>query len=310
MHASLDDLRQPLDQHGCSPFLPDNETAYQAWRRRKLALRAELRPGRVFRLDDELSLPAVALADAARQVEAFNFLLFETPRPLGKPDLLALGRQFGLRRLDDNPGADADRVTSLRVVDEGDPRARYIPYSNRALNWHTDGYYNDWSRPIRAFALYCVHQAGRGGGNMLFDHEWMYLTIRDQAPELLCELMAPDMLRIPANIQDGRVLRGEESGPVFAPGADGGGLVMRYTSRPRNIVWKGGERSAAALDLLRRTLVGGEGAIEIRLRDGQGLISNNLLHGRQAFFDEEDAPPRLVYRARYLEPISLAAEAA
>ena len=254
MHASLDELRQPLDRHGRSPFLPDNETAYQAWRRRKLALREELRPGRVFRLDEELRLPAVALADAARQVEAFNFLLYEAPRPLGKRDLLALGRQFGLRRLDDNPGADADRVTSLRVVD-ADERAQYIPYTNRALNWHTDGYYNDWSRPIRAFTLYCVQQAGRGGGNMLFDHEWMYLTIRDQAPELLRELMAPDMLRIPANIQDGRLLRGEESGPVFAPGANGGGLVMRYTSRPRNIVWKGGERSAAALDLLRRTLV-------------------------------------------------------
>jgi alpha-ketoglutarate-dependent taurine dioxygenase len=246
-------------------------------------------------------LPAVQ-----RQISAFNFILFETmPNDFGKQDFIRLNQQFGLYHLDSNPGADDDRVTALRVLDPSDERAQYIPYTNRAMNWHTDGYYNSPDRRVNAFALYCVQPAVRGGSNYFFDHEMMYLLIRDQSPELLAALMADDLMRIPANLQGNQVIRAEESGPVFSLQRLSGALNMRYTSRPRNIVWKTDRHSQKALDLVREILMQGSCLVELQLQAGQGVICNNLLHGREAFRDAPSQPARLIYRARYYDAINL-----
>ena len=288
-----------------SPFLLENEAEYQAWRARKLEIRQEVPATRVFELDQQGRLSPSMLPSLRKQVAAYNFVIFQSIGELGKADFLALNRQFGLVALDANPGADEDRVTSLQVVGDTDNRARYIPYTNRAMNWHTDGYYNPFERRIDAFALYCVNQAGRGGGNYLFDHEMMYLLIRDQSPPALAALMCNDMLRIPANVQHNEVVRAEETGPVFSLRSDSCSLNMRYTSRPQNIVWKTDKRSTEALNLVREILMKGSAMIEVGLLPGQGIVCNNILHGRQAFHDTPDEPARLIYRARYHDAIDL-----
>ncbi len=300
MHAALNNC----DEN--SPFLLENETAYQAWRQRKLEGREQHNPKRVFTLKSSDRLPAQLQAAVQQQIDAFNFVLFDTSQSdFGKAEFLELNRQFGLSSLDINPGADADKVTALRVVEASDQRARYIPYTNRAMNWHTDGYYNSAQRDVNAFALYCVNQAQRGGGNYLFDHEMMYLLIRDQSPDLLHALLQKDLMHIPANVEGNQVLRDEESGPVFAVQALGCALNMRYTSRPHNIVWKSDPHSQRALDLVREVLLAGSATIEIHLQPGQGIICNNILHGRQAFQDGPEHHTRLVYRARYHDAINL-----
>jgi hypothetical protein len=283
-----------------SPF-----SEYQAWRARKLEVRQEVPATRVFELDQQGRLSPSMLPSLRKQVAAYNFVIFQSIGEFGKADFLALNRQFGLVALDANPGADEDRVTSLQVVGDTDNRARYIPYTNRAMNWHTDGYYNPFERRIDAFALYCVNQAGRGGGNYLFDHEMMYLLIRDQSPPALAALMCNDMLRIPANVQQNQVVRAEETGPVFSLRADSCSLNMRYTSRPQNIVWKTDKRSTEALNLVREILMEGSAMIEMGLLPGQGIVCNNILHGRQAFHNTPDEPARLIYRARYHDAIDL-----
>jgi len=286
-----------------SPFLLENEAEYQAWRARKLESRQEVPATRVFELDQQGRLSPSMLPSLRKQVAAYNFVIFQSVGELGKADFLALNRQFGLVALDANPGADEDSVTSLQVVGDADSRARYIPYTNRAMNWHTDGYYNPFERRIDAFALYCVNQAGRGGGNYLFDHEMMYLLIRDQSSPALAALMCNDMLRIPANVQQNQVVRAEETGPVFSLRADSCSLNMRYTSRPQNIVWKTDKRSTEALNLVREILMEGSAMIEVGLLPGQGIVCNNILHGRQAFHNTPDEPARLIYRARYHDAI-------
>lgn len=306
MNALLDHMHTHLDN--CaekSPFLLENEGEYQSWRQRKLQRRAQLAPIRVFAVENDGCIADTERAALRRQVEAYSFVVFESSAELGKAAFLTLNRQFGLNRLDANPGSDEDRVTALRVVPENDQRAQYIPYTNRALKWHTDGYYNAHDQRINAFALYCVTQAGRGGGNYLFDHELMYLLIRDQSPELLAALMSNDLMHIPANLQDNRVVRAEESGPVFSVSPDSCVLNMRYTSRPQNIVWKPDKLSQRALNLVREILLDSDAVIEIRLRDRQGIVCNNILHGRQAFADDETASSRLIYRARYYDSINI-----
>ncbi len=286
-----------------SPFSLENDTAYAGWRAHKLELRRAVDPARVFGLAADGRLAPADLIGARRQIDAFGFVLYESDGEFDRFAFLALNRQLGLECLDANPGADEDRVTSLTAVGDDDPRAQYIPYTNRALNWHTDGYYNGGARQIRAFALHCAQPAARGGGNFLFDHEYLYLLIRDRAPDLAAALMRPDLMYVPANLQGDRVVRAAESGPVFAIDAGSGALQMRYTSRPRNIVWKTDPQSRRALDLVRELLMAGDGTIELRLRRGQGLICANLLHGREAYVDDPAGAPRLVYRARYVDPL-------
>jgi alpha-ketoglutarate-dependent taurine dioxygenase len=287
-----------------SPYLLENEDAYQAWRSCKLESRRQATPLRVFKLNGQGLLADSQLADLQQQVEGYNFIVFEVSNAdFGKQEFIALNRQFGLYDLDINLGADADKVTALRVVGESDQRAQYIPYTNRAMNWHTDGYYNPHARRINAFSLYCVNQSARGGGNFLFDHEMMYLLIRDQSPELLEALMHDDLMRIPANVQDNQVIRAEESGPVFSLQPISCALNMRFTSRPQHIVWKSDKCSQQALNRVREILLQGEAMIEIRLHAGQGLVCNNILHGREAFQDDPQHPARLVYRARYYDAI-------
>ena len=305
MNATLDHMTTALNScDEISPFLLENEGAYQAWRTRKLRYREELSATTVYSLDPESGLPDSILDQIRKQVAAFNFVVFESAAQLGKSEFLALNRRFGLQDLDVNLGADEDKVTSLQVVKESDERSQYIPYTSRGMNWHTDGYYNPDGRRINAFALYCVHQSERGGDNFLFDHEMMYLLIRDQAPNLLEALMCDDMMCVPANVQGNRVLRAAETGPVFSLQPGTCGLNMRYTSRPHNIVWKPDRQSAAALNRVREILMDGKTMIEIKLRERQGIVCNNILHGRQAFQNGADMPPRLVYRARYYDAIS------
>jgi hypothetical protein len=306
LNASLEQITAAVNNCGQnSPYLLANESEYQDWRARKLQYRQELPATRVFELDSQGRLPRSMLEPLRKQVAAHNFVIFQSASELDKVEFLALNSQFGLLELDANLGADEDRVTSLQVVADTDDRAQYIPYTNRAMNWHTDGYYNPYERRIDAFALYCVNQAGRGGGNYLFDHEMMYMLIRDQSPEALETLMCDDMLRIPANVQDNRVIRAEESGPVFSLQSNNCALNMRYTSRPQNIVWKADKRSTDALNLVREILMAGSAMIEVRLQQYQGIVCNNILHGRQAFHDMAEQPARLIYRARYHDAIDL-----
>jgi len=309
LNATLDQMNSSLNS--CdenSPFQLENESAYQAWRARKLDERRDLTATKVFQLNRQGQFAPSMLEALQRQVSAFNFVIFECADEAScgefeSAEFLALNRQFGLQELDRNLGADEDSVTALQVVEASDRRAQYIPYTNRAMNWHTDGYYNPSGRRIGAFALYCVHQAGRGGGNYLFDHEMMYMLIRDQSPDLLQALTCDDLMRIPANVQDNRVIRAEETGPVFSLQPISCALNMRYTSRPHNIVWKSDKRSERALNLVREILMAGSAMTEIRMQRGQGMVCNNILHGRQAFHDAPGEPSRLIYRARYYDGI-------
>ena len=110
-------------------------------------------------------------------------------------------------------------------------------------------------------------------------------------------------MRIPANVQDNQVIRAEETGPVFSLQPISCVLNMRYTSRPHNIVWKTDKCSQRALNRVREILLEGQAMTEIRLQAGQGIVCNNILHGREAFMDDPQHCARLVYRARYYDAI-------
>jgi len=229
----------------------------------------------------------------------------ERPPSLEPKDILRrFGAHFGLDRLDSNLLADEDSITSIEVA-PGKSGRGYIPYSNRRLLWHTDGYYNPETRRICAFLLHCVQPAAEGGENALLDPEIAYIRLRDANPDYVRALMAPDAMTIPPNTEDGAE-RPASVGPVFSVDSAGGNLHMRYTARTRSIVWKDDAATGAAVRFLEQLLADDSPSVfRYRLAAGEGLICNNVLHSRTAFSDNEQrGTRRLLYRARYYDRIA------
>jgi alpha-ketoglutarate-dependent taurine dioxygenase len=288
------------------PFDLSSDADYRAWRAWKLdgypAAAADLR----VTVADPACLAPDEQASILAACRKTNMAIYAI-RDGGSADkeaVRALGRQFGLERLDMNLRADEDSITSLRVVPESAP-THYIPYTNRQLNWHTDGYYNTLEEQVRAVVMYCVSPAVSGGENVLLDHEIVYILMRDENPDYISALMQPDAMTIPANIEDGKQLRAAQSGPVFTVEKDSNALHMRYTARTRSIEWKDDRDVRNAIQFLRELLDSDLPWIfRHRLQAGQGIICNNVLHRREAFVDDAGTGrTRLLFRARYHDRI-------
>jgi len=283
------------------PFDLADDTAYRTWRERKLATAPTSLDELVVEVTDPLRLTAAERAALVERCGRTNMAVYATaPRPDHGSDVpRAIGAQLGLRTLDLNYLADDDGITPLAATDSG-PRSGYIPYTNRAIRWHTDGYYNPPGRRIRAMILHCVQRAESGGENRVFDHELAYIALRDADPAFVAALMADDAMTIPARSEEGDVARGDQSGPVFA--VVDGRLHMRYTARTRSIAWKDDAAVHAATARLLQVLDRDPCALRLRLEPGMGIVCNNVLHDRAAFTDS-DAHRRLVLRARYYERV-------
>ena len=285
-----------------SPFDPDNHKAYRAWREQKLADYPASLDDLLVEIRDPRRLTEAEEKAIRTRCRKANMAIYAS-HTLDDPDkaiVRGLGRRFGLERLDHNMCADDDAITSLTV--QADPLHRtYIPYSNRPIAWHTDGYYNHLNRQIHGLILHCVEPAEEGGENDLLDHEIAYLLLRDENPDYIRALMHPEAMTIPANVVDGKEIRPAQTGPVFSIHSDGH-LHMRYTARTRSIEWRNDAATGEAVAFLARLLT--EDApwhFRGKLQAGQGLIGNNILHTRTAFTDGEHK--RLLYRARYYDRI-------
>ena len=277
------------------------QDTFERWRERKLARYPRRAEDLIVEVRDPRSLRDSEVKELQRVCGAANMAVYASPLvDMADKDLpRRLGARLGLARLHANPLADEDGISSLEVAPEKSARG-YIPYSNRRLLWHTDGYYNAPEQRIRAFILHCVRPAAAGGENRLLDPEIAYMLLRDADPQYVEALSAPDAMTVPANTEEGAALRPAQTGPVFS--TDGGALHMRYTARTRSIEWQPDEATRAAVQFLKQILESDSPYVfKLRLTGGQGLVCNNVLHDRSAFTD--GTPGRLVYRARYLDRV-------
>lgn len=291
-----------------SPFALDNAQAYLRWRERKLDDYPRRVEDLMVEVRDPRKLSDSEAAEIQRVCRVANMAVYASPLAgvADKNIPRRLGARLGLARLHANPLADDDGISSLEAA-PGKSARGYIPYSNRRLLWHTDGYYNAPENRIRAFILHCVRPAATGGENQLLDPDIAYILLRDADPEYVKALAAPDAMTIPANAEEGRELRPAQTGPVLS--AEDGVLHMRYTARTRSIEWRRDDATRAAVQFLNRALGAGSPYVfTLRLGGGQGLVCNNVLHNRSAFSDDP-APglSRLVYRARYRDRIAAGA---
>jgi len=292
-------------QNSTCPFTPGNEALYQQWREQKLMGYPTELSDLLVEINDPRQI-SKAEHDAILQICRKTNMALYAGNSGDDPDKdipLAVGRSFGLQQLNSNWLADDEGVTSLTVAETG-THQEYIPYSNRPIQWHTDGYYNTADKQILGLLLHCVRPASSGGENALLDHEIAYILLRDKNPAYIPALMANDVMTIPARMQGDKVARAEETGAVFSINPATGNLHMRYTVRQKHIIWKQDPLTLEALAYLTEILNSDSPYIfRGTLQSGMGLVSNNVLHDRSGFEDDEDKP-RLLYRARYFDRIA------
>ena len=295
--------KQPVAR--TSVFSLDDDHAYSHWRAAKLA--------DYPRSSAELTVEIASIASPSpaetqavlAALRRANMCLYRSRRHPGEAqaarrELAAFARHFGLSHFEAHRSAAADGIVALEVAAQGG-RAGYIPYTNRPLGWHTDGYYNYQGpeRMIRSMLLHCVRSAGEGGENGLLDHEIVYIRLRDENPDYVAALMRPDAMTIPANEEADGKTRAVNTGPVFVVDPNTGELAMRYTARKRNILWRDDAVTQSAVRALERVLREDPLIMRVRLAPGEGVICSNVLHDRIGFSIGADAESgRLVYRIR------------
>lgn len=290
-----------------SPFDLDNAAAYAAWRDKKSALAPRRLEDIVVEIDDPRALTAAERTRIVELCANANMAIYvgKTGDDPDKDIPRRLGLQLGMKTLDGHWLTDNDGISPLSVTgaEARGERKEFIPYTDKPIRWHTDGYYNAPERTIRGLILHCVRSAASGGDNQLLDHELAYLLLRDENPEHIRALSQPDVMTIPARTDDDGIARPDQSGPVFSVDA-GGYLHMRYTARTKSILWRDDAATQAAVAALERILATPTPwTLHGRLEPGMGLVCNNVLHDRSGF-TETPQQRRLLYRARYYERVS------
>lgn len=281
-----------------------DRAAWLRWRDAKLAARPRGAADLVVEVRDprHLSQPErAAIVDRCRRT---NMAIYASRPGDERPDLaLAVACQLGMRTLDANPFAGEDGVARI-ARDARKAKAGYIPYTSRRMRWHTDGYYNAPSHPVRSMILHCVRPAECREDTALLDPELAWLMLREAGEPFVRALMHPEALTIPERTDRREVARSAVAGPVFSVDAPDGDLLMRYTARRRSVQWRcDAATSEATARLLALMDHDATSVIRTRLEAGMGLVCNNVLHERGAF-EDSPASPRLLLRARFRERIA------
>lgn len=295
-----------------NPFSIRNHTAYRRWRDQKLANYVTDVAALITRINGPENISAQQRQALTTSCESNNFAIYQSDTQMTQTCVSNLGVGMGLTRIASNLYADNQGVSEVRVSSDH-KQQRFVPYTNRLLNWHTDGYYyspdamdnmsnvDNVGNMIQSFILHCVESGADGGENHLLDHEIAYILLRDENPDYIAALMNPEAMTIPANQSENQTFRDAVTGPVFAV-TENNHLWMRYTARTRSIHWHPDpaleEARAALTDLLENS----EYIVKHTLSPGQGLICNNILHNRTSFRESEQQN-RLLYRIRYFDRI-------
>ena len=250
---------------------------------------------------DPTTLNHQELAKLRERVAVANFAHYRCAQAVNDTAVLALCHQVGLKNL--HQSVVTAGLTKIEVSPGS--KARYIPYTNSELNWHTDGYYYPETYPVRAMLLHCVRPALEGGATELIDHEIVYALLAQRNPDYVAALSQADVMTIPANSQAPDGPRQAQSGPVFWQ--DPGRIYMRYTTRRHNIQWRQDPLSHEAVEALAEILRQRTDLVFHRqLGPSEGVLSNNTPHRREPFQDStERGRGRLFYRGRFHDNIRI-----
>lgn len=285
-------------------FYLGDDAAYQFWRHTRLKEYPVLRDESIVTVKNPDEPTRHEISQIVNLCRNSNMAIYDSGGSILPQTLKRFCSHFGLHTSEGHRSAGDSGVVSIQT-ETRDGRSGYIPYTNKPLSWHTDGYYNAPQDTIRAMVLHCQRDASEGGVNELLDPEIAYIRLRDENPDFIAALMHPQAMMIPANEDPRSAYRPDSMGPVFSVDEKTGHLHMRFSARTRNIVWREDKTTRQAREFLLEVLQHDPMIVRHKLQSGQGIISNNVLHNRTGFVDADDArAARLLYRIRYKERVA------
>ena len=193
-------------------------------------------------------------------------------------NLLKFVELVGMKTYDCN-NIESNEISTITPLQNS--KINYIPYTDKSLNWHTDGYYD--KKSIFSWLLHCVNPATQGGENYLLDHE---LVLREYVlrNDDINNLMAEDALTIPESKDTSR---SEISTYIFSFKNKYKKLHMRFSMRKDNIGTsaKAGDAIIKLKEIIENDCA--KYSLTYKLQKNEGIITNNILHGRKAFKDDK-----------------------
>ena len=198
--------------------------------------------------------------------------------------------QIGLGDYELDSQSDDDGLTEITEHEHNHKISEYIPYTTKELNWHTDGYYNTRDNSILSWLLFCNTPSKKGGVNTYLDHEISYILFNESSGKIK-DLMLETACCIPENLL---TKRKEVHNPVYL--FDNDKLHMKFSMRKKNIIWN--DVSLEAINILKSIINdSSEYHVTKKFSEGEGVITNNVIHKRTAFTNSENKN-RLLYRLR------------
>ena len=235
--------------------------------------------GILVNIHDINNVKTSEIAKIKETIYKYNSCIYSSKIALkSNTNLLKFVELVGMRTYDCN-NIESNEISTITPLQNS--KINYIPYTDKPLNWHTDGYYD--KKSIFSWLLHCVNPATQGGENYLLDHELVlreYLLRNDD----INNLMAEDALTIPASKDTSRP---EISTYIFSFKNKYRRLHMRFSMRKDNI---GTSAKASPAIIKLREIIEGNCAkysLMYKLQKNEGIITNNILHGRKAFKDDK-----------------------
>ena len=280
-----------------SPFLLENQEEYLEWRNFKLSQYPVCQENFIVKFNNNI-IDKGNINLLKKLIKKYNFAIYEFESKLTDYDLHNFCSKLDLNKSISNLFSDSENISN--ITNKSEPKnkitnSEYIPYTEKRLNWHTDGYYYPTESSIKSFLLHCVQPAKKGGENILLDHEIMYIYLRDHNPDYINILMQKDIMKIPKNknLKDSNAI----SGPVFYID-ENNFLNMRFTSREQNIIWQKNDTIKKIKDFMFSFInEDTKYTFKLLLQENQGYLANNILHKRESYIDGKKK--RLLKRIRF-----------
>ena len=235
--------------------------------------------GILVNIHDINNVKTSEIAKIRETINKFNSCIYSSKMALkSNTNLLRFAESVGMRTYDRN-NIESNEISTITPLENN--KINYIPYTDKSLNWHTDGYYD--KKSIFSWLLHCVHPATHGGENYLLDHE---LALREYVLRYddINNLMSEDALTIPESKDTSR---SEISTYIFSIKNQYKKLHMRFSMRKDNIGTS--PKAGDAVTKLKQTIENdcAKYSLTYKLQTNEGIITNNILHGRKAFKDDK-----------------------
>ncbi len=203
------------------------------------------------------------IAKIKETINKYNSCIYSSKIALkSNANLLKFAELVGMKTYDCN-NLETNEISTITPLASN--KINYIPYTDKSLNWHTDGYYD--RKSIFSWLLHCVNPATQGGENYLLDHE---LVLREYVIRHndINNLMAEDALTIPESKDTSR---SEISTYIFSFENKYKKLHMRFSMRKDNIDMS--PKASGAITKLKKIIENdcGKYSLTYKLQKNEGL---------------------------------------